>query len=298
MTITSADINTGKIDERCVNCFLKSYHRLFRKFQLSAADQKTFLDFFYQTIQSNKHLLTPEIQQLLNTQFARLTGIYDPFEQEKEQSNRIALELYNVWKPKVLQSLNPFDFALRLSIAGNIMDYGAYNNFNLEKTITKVLNADFAINHTKMLQEQIQQAKKVLFLGDNAGEIVFDRLLLEVIRHRNVTFAVKSGPALNDATKKDAVTVGMHKIARIIDNGFNAPSTILRNCSTEFLSEFKTADLIIAKGQGNLEGLFRENDPRIFFLLMVKCELVSEMLGVGIGDFVVLNKGLHHSNKN
>ncbi|MHC1774762.1 MAG: DUF89 domain-containing protein [Lentimicrobium sp.] len=278
------------IDPRCSDCLLRTYQRLFEKFNTSANEQHDFLIYFQKLISNGDNSSTPEIQRKLSLRFNSISGISDPFEQEKAESNRIALGLYNEWKPKVSVSAHPFEVALRLSIAGNIMDYGASNSFDIHQTILHVNAADFAIDHTSLLEQAISRVKKILYLGDNAGEIVFDKLFLETIAHPDVTFVVRGGIALNDATVHDAESIGMDSVARVITNGFDAPSTVLEECSPEFLTAYHSADLIISKGQGNLEGLIDENDPRIFFLLMVKCELMAEKLNVTKGSFVVYNQ--------
>lgn len=275
------------IDERCITCFLKTYKRLFHKYNLSEQQQRAFLTFFNQTMEGQNSKSSPEIQRSLNNTFCRIIGVEDPFLEEKEDNNRVALELYNKWKPRVLDSENPFLLALRLAIAGNIMDYGANCSFDIEGTIERVLNSNFAIDQSDRLKQQLMNAKMVLYLGDNAGEIVFDKLLIETIMHGNITYAVKGAPVLNDVTMNDAVQVGMHYAADVISNGYDAPSTILDRCSDEFMGVYNSADLIISKGQGNFEGLMNEKDPRIFFLLMAKCDLIAELLRVKKNDFVV-----------
>lgn len=278
------------IDYRCIFCFLKSYRRLFEKFNILEHQQKEFLNYFYELIEHNSFTSTPEIQRELNIKFNSMTAIVDSFAEEKSASNKIASELYNVWKPKVMTSNNPFELALRLSIAGNIMDYGAKNKFDINETIEQVTTTDFAINHTNQLKQQISRAKSILFLGDNAGEIVFDKLFIETINHPNVTYAVKGSPIINDVTVEDAKEVGMDSVTKVISNGYDVPSTVLKKCSAEFLEVYLSADLIISKGQGNLEGLIVENDPRIYFLLMVKCDVIAEALNVEKGSFVVVNQ--------
>lgn len=277
------------LDKRCVNCFLKTYQRLFQKYKVSETQQRAFLAFFEHATSGENLKSTPEIQRNLNKTFCRIINIEDPFQEEKDENNRTALELYNHWKPRVIEAENPYNLALRLAIAGNIMDYGANSSFDIVQTINRVLQSKFAIDKSEMLRDRLYNAQKVLFLGDNAGEIVFDRLFIETIMHGNITFVVRGAPTLNDVTLDDAVQVGMHYAADLISNGYDAPSTILSRSSEEFHREYRTADVIISKGQGNLEGLLNENDPRIFFLLMVKCDIVADLLGVNKGDFVVYN---------
>lgn len=278
------------IDIRCKSCFLKTYQRLFRKFNVKESDQELFLSVFQKVFDEKNLDSHPEIQRELNHAFCNMLKIDDPFAEEKAHSNRIALELYKQWRPKVLAADNPFDLALRLSIAGNIMDYGANNSFDVHETIEKVLKTTFAIDHSGLLRSKIEKAKRILYLGDNAGEIVFDKLFIETIMHNEVFYAVKGAPVLNDATIADAKEVGMDLVANIISNGYDAPSTILNKCSDDFLEVYHSSDLIISKGQGNFEGLMNENDNRIFFLLMVKCDVIAEILNVEKGSFVVYNK--------
>ncbi|MGQ9846895.1 MAG: damage-control phosphatase ARMT1 family protein [Bacteroidales bacterium] len=280
------------VDVRCEKCFLKTYQRLFQKFKASSKSEELFYAFFQEILREQSALSNPEIQKLLQNKFCELIRIVDPFAEEKKNSNRIALSLYDEWKPKVFASENPFDVALRLAIAGNIMDYGANNSFDIHKTIERVLTTSFAIDHSKALQTKIKQAKKILYLGDNAGEIVFDRLFIETFMHNNITFAVKAAPILNDVTLDDAKQVEIDLVADVISNGYDAPSTILNKCSNEFINIYNSADLIISKGQGNFEGLMHQNDPRIFFLMMIKCDVIAEMLNVEKGSFVVYNQNI------
>jgi len=233
----------------------------------------------------------PEIQRELQMKLVEMTGITDPYREEKNLSNQLALELYKDWRPRVLASDDPFLLALRLSIAGNIMDYGAFQQFDLHQTIDQVVCTNFYIDHSSMLRERIRNARSILFLGDNAGEIVFDKLLIEVIMHPNVHYAVKGGPALNDVTLDDALEVGMDSVADVITNGYNASSTLLDKSSDSFRNLYHSADIIVSKGQGNFEGLLNHRDPRLFFLMMVKCDLIAEKTGAPKGSYIVLNYG-------
>jgi hypothetical protein len=187
------------------------------------------------------------------------------------------------------QSDNPYKTALRLAIAGNIIDFAANDSFDLLATIEMALKSEFAIDHSAHLKTRIEKAGSILYLGDNAGEIVFDKLFIKEIKHPNLTFAVRGAPVINDATMTDAEYVGMKDVARVISNGYDAPSTILHKSDKVFQKYFREADLIISKGQGNLEGLFELNDNRIFYLLLVKCDVIGEFLDVKKGSLVVFN---------
>ncbi len=301
-TTTNSEIasidSQNKLDDRCKSCFFNTYQRLFDKFNVGIVQRQKFLAFYEETINNHNHLSSPEIQRELNNMFCRSINVSNPFEEEKINSNAIALELYKEWKPKVLSSRDPFDLALRLAIAGNIMDYGANNSFDVHETINTVLKASFATDDSKLLRNKINKANKILFIGDNAGEIVFDKLFIETIKQQNVIYVVKDAPVLNDVTMTDAKEVGMDLVADVISNGFDAPSTVLQKCSKEFNEIYNSADLIISKGQGNFEGLMHQNDSRIFFLLMAKCNVIGEILNVEKGSFVVYNQNEKLNAKN
>jgi len=278
------------MDGRCKTCFKNNYDRLLKKNPLEGCQALEFCAYFNRVLDKAENTATAEIQRELQNKLRELTCIVDPYYKEKQQSNNIALKLYSEWKPRVLTSSDPYNLALRLAIAGNIMDYGASQVFDVHKTIKKVLNTDFAIDHSYLLKQRIKDAARILYLGDNAGEIVFDKMFIETIMHPNLVFAVKDSPVLNDVTFQDANDVGMDEVADVISNGYDVSSTLLQKCSKEFLDIYHSADLIISKGQGNLEGLINENDPRIFFLFMVKCDVIAEQVGVEKGSFVVYNQ--------
>lgn len=219
----------------------------------------------------------------------------DPFREEKKHYNDKALGMMPELERITLESEERLDTALRLAIAGNIIDFAANSKFDLEATIEKALKSDFAINHGQELKEKLKSARSVLYLGDNAGEIVFDRLFIETLNHPDLTYVVRGSPVINDATMEDAEYTGLTSVVKVISNGYDAPSTIPEKSSGEFRKYFNEADLIISKGQGNLEGLLPLNDPRIFFLLMVKCNVMAEFLKVSKGSLVVFNNGIHEN---
>lgn len=278
------------LDPRCKGCFERTYEKLLAKHTTEESQRALFYDYFEHVMAESDDLSTPEVQRLLQHKLQEITAIDDFYSKEKWQSNEVALALYPLWKPRVEQASDPFQLALRLAIAGNIMDYGANHTFDVEDTIHEVIAKPFDIDHSAQLKERIAQAKSILYLGDNAGEIVFDRLFLETIQHPNVTFVVRGGATINDATLEDAQAVGLQHVAKVITNGFDAPSTILERSNETFKRHFAEADLIISKGQGNLEGLYSLHDNRIFFLLMAKCDVIAGFIGATKGTCLVYNE--------
>ncbi len=275
-------------DYRCFFCFARSMEKMLEK-QNMDADQKRSFTFEMARLyhQTEDGSLKSAFSRELYASLRKYSGNPDPYKEIKKSSNEFVLGLYPEMKKLVQESGNPFETALRLAISGNIIDYAINDQFDLMATIQKVLNSDFAINHSEALKEAIEKAETVLYLGDNCGEIVFDKLFIETIAHPNLIYAVRGLPVINDATLEDAEFVGLTEICRVISNGYDAPSTLIDFCSDEFLEIYNKADVIISKGQGNLEGLFESPNEHIFFLLMVKCEVVAERLGVIKGGFVV-----------
>jgi len=140
--------------------------------------------------------------------------------------------------------------------------------------------------NSQKLKEDLKSAKSLLYIGDNCGEIVLDKLFIKHIEVANIYFAVRSSPVINDITIDDALMVGMDKIAKIITTGDNAPGAVWESTSNEFKQVFNKADVIISKGQGNLEGLI-DVPGNIYFLFVSKCDLIARRVGAKKGDFIV-----------
>lgn len=278
------------MNHQCLFCFCRAFDKLLQKHD-GDNEKKLRLakKFFSLLAEADTEKPTPYIAREIHAIIRESLGDPDPYKEEKHRSNKLALSLYNELKEKIEASDDPFNRALRYALAGNIIDYGPSQTFDVYATLEKVEHTDFAIDHSPQMEERIRNADNILYVGDNAGEIVFDKLFIETFAHPNVTFAVRGAPVINDATWKDAEMVGMHHVANIISNGYDAPSTILEMTGSEFRNAFDTADLIIAKGQGNFEGLMNHKDQRLWFLLMIKCQVIGDLLGVNKGNFVVSN---------
>jgi uncharacterized protein with ATP-grasp and redox domains len=226
----------------------------------------------------------PETGRQVYRTVRQVTGVDDPFKGLKEEGIEKALALYPSLKDMVKKAKDPLETAVRLAIAGNVMDFGANPDFELEKEIQEVLQQEPSIDHYPAFKNKLATARKILYVGDNAGETVFDRVLIETMG-KPVTFAARQRPIINDATTEDAMRSGLDKVATVISSGCDAPGTLLEGCSDYFLGLFKEADLIISKGQGNYETLSNERRP-IFCLLKAKCAVIAKDLGVKVGDTV------------
>jgi len=246
----------------------------------------------------DSRLSPPENAISIYELIAGMSGVADPFAGCKRESNSAALKLLPRLTRLVSESDDPLRTAARLSIAGNVIDYGAQQNFDLEAAIADCLDRTPAIDHFESLRERLARAGRILYLADNCGELVFDRIFIERLG-KPVTLAVKRFPIINDALREDGVACGLDRICRLIDNGTGCPGTPLASCSPEFQAEFRAADLIISKGQGNFETLSEIAAP-LFFLFLVKCPVVARHAAdraglppadVGRGDPVILEAG-------
>jgi hypothetical protein len=243
----------------------------------------------------------PEMGRIIYRMVSRVTGKKDPYARIKAESNRKALKLYPQLKKKIARSRDRLGAAVRLAIAGNIIDYGVKNSLNVERELEKMLIAESRAIHQEnrklyqceRFKRALRKAETVLILGDNAGETVFDRLLIEEIKRedpqKQISYAVKAGPTINDALEEDARFCGIDRVARIISSGLAAPGTILSLCSRSFLRVFHESDMVISKGQGNFESL--SFAPRtVFFLFMANRPVVATHVGCQMGD-IILRRG-------
>lgn len=231
------------------------------------------------------HHSPPETSRKTYRIVREVTGVDDPFAELKAQSLKKALALYTRLKKRVAVSEDPLETAVRLAIAGNVIDFGANPDFELETDIQAILETEPVINHYETFKKKLATAHEILYIGDNAGETVFDKILLEVMA-KPVVYVVRERPIINDATLQDAVNSGLHEVAKVVSSGWDGPGVSLTSGSGVFLSHYKNADLIISKGQGNYETLSTQQRP-IFHLLMAKCPVIARNLGVKQGDTVI-----------
>lgn len=216
-----------------------------------------------------------------------LSGV-DPYLSIKKKYNAEALKLYPELRKMVFDAPDPLWIAARLAIAGNIIDFGIFNTVDIESTIERALKPDIELDDYRDFVVDADKCTDILYLLDNTGEMVFDRLLIEVLcaMGKTVTAAVKGAPVINDATREDADETGISAICRVIDNGTDAVGTILSFCSESFLSEYTRHEFVISKGQGNYETLVG-SDKNIYFLLQAKCEVVARHLGLRYGAMLL-----------
>jgi len=282
-----------KIHSDCRACLLKQMETTARA---AGADEETLRRVVDRTgLELDRvwddDLSPPAVSTPLYHLAGHLCGVEDPFLAMKVRYTREALKLLPKLQSLVHKASDPIDTAVRISIAGNIIDFGTGihgGDFDLEETLVKFLEKPLFVDDLAEMKQKVSNARTVLYLGDNAGETVFDRPLLKILAGADVTYAAKEGAIINDATVADATLAGIHLHASLITTGASTPGTILEECSDQFRDIFNSAEVIIAKGQGNFETLTELTpDGRIFMLFTVKCPVAEQHLGASMGDMVV-----------
>lgn len=281
----------------CIPCFLKQSLEAAR---MVTNDEKEHEEVLKEVMVHLQHVnfknSPPENSREIHHIIRKIANSKDPYKNVKSDSNKTAKKKYRHIKKLVEKADDTLLMVAKLSIVGNVIDFGTTNRFEVEDMIDRTVEMNFKNSGYKLFKKRIKEANDVLYLADNAGEIFFDKILLEEIskQEKEIIYVVKSNPIINDATKEDAFYAGINRIAKVIegDKGKekSAPGMILKYASREFLEEIEKADMVISKGQGNYESL-SNIEREIFFLLMVKCPLVARDINTEVGEPVLKVKG-------
>ena len=277
----------------CIPCFIK---QSLESARMATGDEKIQTEVLKNVM---KHLQNisftnspPEISREVHQIIRKVTKSKDPYKKVKDQSNKMAKEEYPRLKKLMRESDDPLLMAIKLSIVGNVIDFGTMNRFNLDDMIDNAIKKEFDESSYSEFKKTLEKSETVLFLADNTGEIFFDKLLLEELKNKQkkITYVVKANPIINDATLEDVHFAGIDKLATIIqgDAGqkLSSPGMILPYASKQFMELFESSDMVISKGQGNYEGLSDVN-RKAFFMLVVKCPLVAQDINDEIGKLIL-----------
>ena len=283
-----------EVHYECATCFLRQAREAL---DLATSDEylkMEVMENITRTLGENFHqgMVSNELGTLIHRIIKKETGNNDPYHNQRENSNLIALKVLPIIK-RILKENNSIKNYLKASIAGNVIDFGALGlETDIEKRIIETMRKNIAIDHSIQLEKELHKDYNVLYLADNIGEIVFDKLLIEKIREYEVkvVVALKEKPILNDACISDALEISLNEVAELTSIGTDSIGVIYDDLSGEFKEIFHNSDLIIAKGLGNYEGLNEINlrDKPTFCLLNAKCQPVAREIGVEHGDNVIL----------
>jgi uncharacterized protein with ATP-grasp and redox domains len=239
----------------------------------------------------------PVMAQGIHRLICERLGDPDPYRAINTASNRMAFEWFAPLQARVRAASDPLAEAIRVAIAGNIIDYGAKRQIDrddIEAALIRALAMPLDVGVLATFREAVTRARTILYLADNAGEIVFDRLLIECLPRDAVTLVVRGAPIINDATRADAAAAGLDALVAVMDNGSDIPGTVVEACTPAFQERFAAADVVIAKGQGNFETLVDAGRP-IFHLFVAKCPIVAEAVGCPVGTPVFHPRGMQEN---
>lgn len=272
----------------CIPCIINSYLRLAETDVIPEEQNEAILRKLLKYLSRADYAQSPPVLgRMLQRMIRESLQNPDPYLRIKKKYNRMMMDLYPAFREMVESSKDPFETAMRLAIAGNVIDFGAKYQFDVMDTINMVMESELAIDDSRSLRNDLKQARTLLYIGDNCGEIVLDKLFLETLEVPQKYFVVRESPVLNDITLEDAKMTGIDQVATVITTGDDSPGAVWETASKEFRDHFINADVVISKGQGNLEGLMDVPHDHLYFLLVTKCDLIAEGIGTRKGNFVV-----------
>lgn len=273
----------------CIPCLIRQATDAIEMSEVNPAAQAVLLRTVLRDLTAaDWETLPVSLAQRIQRRIRTATRQSDPYQMLKGVMNRIALDLLPMYSVRMRHQPDVRESAVRLAIAGNFLDSGAKTRLApeaLAKRLEQIWETPL-VGDVEGLFKAAESAHRILYLADNAGEIVFDRLLIDALPTDKITVAVRGAPVLNDATLEDAETAGLTQRVAVISNGSDAPGTLIDDCSAAFRHCFRMSDLVIAKGQGNYECLC-DNGKRIWFLLTVKCPRIAAHIGAPEGSLIV-----------
>jgi uncharacterized protein with ATP-grasp and redox domains len=276
----------------CLSCLLNQSLRVAKNLNLDEKTSKNMMKVASESISTYGEVSPPVAAADLYPKLASFTDNEDVYKNLKELSTKEALKLL----PSVEKKVNTVSDAIKAAVAGNVIDFATPNHFDLNTEFEKVFETNFAIDDENVFFEKLKVAKTFMIIGDNVGEHVFDKLLLETIAkfypNLKLYYAVRGRPIINDVTLLEAKELAMEDVAEVVDSGVITPGLAYAYASEEFMKLYNSMDLIIAKGMGNYECLEGVKDARIFHLFKVKCDVVSRDVGATLGSLIFMQNKL------
>ena len=292
-----------KTDLECVPCIIKQCINTLNLTKCSSIIAKKAIKELLNNLRVIDYSLPPAYNSDIAYSISRkLTGVKDPYYKLKKEYNKLALEIYPKLKEIVRLSSDSLYTGVKIAVEGNVFDLGINinkgNPLDFEKIIDDIKSMPLAVDDYTKFKKSLDKATNILYISDNAGELVFDKIFIEELikQHKNVVLSVKSGPVINDATQEDVKEIGLDSLVKVVETGNDKIGVNFKYISDEFLKEFRKADLIISKGQGNFETLY-DIGANIFFMLKAKCKKIARELGVNYLDVVVIKRKVGWGSK-
>ncbi len=281
----------------CVGCCINQVNRVLGIISLPERTQNEMMKSVLETLaRADFNKCTPEIMAEIWAVIVRFAGKEDIYGEIKSYFNRELLKTKPLVYELLSKSFDRFTTALKIAIAGNLIDFAAFDTFDssvLRNKIQEVEQNPLTIDDSAELRNALADAKSLLYIGDNCGEIALDRFFIEELRAEfpalEITFAVRGAPAINDVTITDADEVKMQEVAKVVSSADSAMGTVMTRVSEEFRFVWQNADVVLTKGQGNYESLYLEKRDKLFFLFMAKCKAVADTIGAEKMSVVCMN---------
>jgi len=285
-----------KLTPECVNCIFSQALRVCRTLGVDDVTAKKVLDAVALDVPGWRMEETPpQVASRVYPLIGRLLEKRDLYAEQKAEATRHAAGLVSEAAALAAREPDALTAALKAAVAGNVIDLAATHTFDLKEEIAKIFQTPFAVDDTASLKTALASAREVMVVGDNAGEHLFDKLLLQSLKtlypHLKLTYAVRGAPIINDITYAQAQSAGIGEVAEILDSGVDTPGLDLSRASQAFMRRYEASDVIIAKGMGNYECLDDTATRPTWFLLKIKCEVVAASLGRSVGEIICKRGG-------
>lgn len=273
-----------KLSLDCLPCLLRQTLDAARQITDDLSVQKRLIAEALKILSDyERYETSPEIARDIHRMIKVKTGDTDPYHDMKAKHIEAALKILPTVRSLVHGESDQLLAAIKAAAVGNMIDAAIFSDIDVETVIIEQMKTPFARCDIDVFKQYLEAARTILIIGDNAGESVFDRLLIEQLSQYKIYYAVKSQPIINDATRFDANASGLQNHTEIIESGCDSPGTLLQDATDSFLTLFQTADIVISKGQGNFEGL-SDTDRPVFYLLKAKCDMIANRFDVSVGD--------------
>lgn len=279
------------IQQECIGCIVAQSHRVCEAIHADAALKEKIVNHVETALQNADFTLSPPVVAApLYEKMAEFARTDDLYKEQKQHATLQAKTYIPFLKETIQNSDDPFIAALKTAVVGNVIDLAAEVSFDLHDAISSVFTIPFGHNDSEVLRHTLDSANTLLYIGDNAGEHIFDALTIESLQNLypqlSITYAVRGNPIINDVTLSEAGEAGIEKICSVMDSGVPTPGFVYDLASEEAKRVFDTADIVLAKGMGNYECMTPQQRNKICFLLKVKCSVVARSLNREIGDIV------------
>ncbi|WP_294951263.1 ARMT1-like domain-containing protein [Sulfurovum sp.] len=265
----------------CITCIMNQTLKVCKLLEVDDLTAKKLLDSTAEIlVQHDLSHTPPQIAKETYSKIAELTGVEDPVAKAKALATEMALEVDTAF----VQTLHD---AVKFAVIGNVIDFGAQKQLNLDATIQTHFHRHFGIDDFGMFEKELATAKTLVYIGDNTGEHIFDKLLIETIKKHydiEVYYFVRGAPIINDVTCKEAEI--LRSCATVTDTGVPTPGYDLQYANASSKTLFDKADIVLAKGMGNFESLYDETDRTVYYLFIVKCNVVSQAIGQEVGELI------------